>query len=544
MNKLAIAVIAVLLAGILFIPAVNGQGCGNRNTGGTAGGGTPTPPDSSSSETGPSPGDIIGEDQDPKRKKPSPPPRKGDPVIPYTGNEYKEIEDLQLWGSVGNLPMRWIRRANSRAVGGASLFGVAHYWRHNFQWELSTTAADEFGRARLTLIYPDGAKFIFTETATGTWTSNHTLSDRLAPTEDGFVLLRNDAYRYFFRALPSDTTTYYIMDRIQDDASNTYTLTYNTARRVTRVTEPAGRYFKVSYRTLSGDKLTVSTLTTLDAAPETNQWVEFTVTNTNAYRYVWALQADLSFGNIAEVEFYEAGTDARLSGVVICSDSAESGLLALDGDPETGFIATAASGGYVGYDLGEAKQIGRVRFLSVAGKESLHVPTKWGYQPLRIQGANEAPISTAAISKIETSDGRSVVYEYTPFEDPLLPYVFPVLSAVVYGDGTCAEYKYTQVFPGARPLISEWDDVRNPLRQPRYKTVYQDERTGGVLGAVTAQVNLETGGVIMGVGIAGALHKPKVTYANGGTEIQIYDMAPLTGAVMAQEIMANNNTNV
>jgi hypothetical protein len=87
----------------------------------------------------------------------------GDPVVPYTGNEFKRVDDLEIWGSPGQLGMTWSRHSNSRAVGGGSLFGLAHYWRHSFQWELSAASSDSQGRRRMTLIYPDGAQFNFVE---------------------------------------------------------------------------------------------------------------------------------------------------------------------------------------------------------------------------------------------------------------------------------------------------------------------------------------------------------------------------------------------
>lgn len=76
-------------------------------------------------------GKIMG---DAAKVQPRPKVDYSDPVIPYTGNEFKEIQDLQIWGSVGDEAMLWTRYANSRAVSGANLFGMGHYWRHGYQW--------------------------------------------------------------------------------------------------------------------------------------------------------------------------------------------------------------------------------------------------------------------------------------------------------------------------------------------------------------------------------------------------------------------------
>ena len=329
-------------------------------------------------------------------------------MIPFTGNEFKRVDDLQIWGSVGSIPMVWSRHSNSRATAGTSLFGVAHYWRHGFQWELASTSNDTTGRARVTLVYPDGAQFTFTEVSTGSWQATGTLSDQLLPTADGFVLLRQDATQYFFRKFPSGTTCYYLMDQIQDEAGNAYSLEYNKSHQVTKVTEPAGRFFQISYTVVTGNKLSPTTLATVSAAPAAGAWMELPVTNTTAVRYVRVLQADKSYGNIAEVEVYEAGTNAKLTGTAISSDSATAAQAAFDGDPTTGFVSSAQSGGYVGIDLGTKKKIGLVRVLSVAGQEALQKPAS-GLSALKIEGDNEAPISTTAISQVATNDGRTSI---------------------------------------------------------------------------------------------------------------------------------------
>ena len=497
--------------------------CGNGNNGGTGGTGAKTP------NKPPTP------PEDPKDPI-APPSAVGEPVVPYTGNEFRRVDDLQIWGSVGCIPMRWSRHSNSRTVAGASLFGMAHYWRHSFQWEMAPAANDASGRAQVSLIYPDGAQFTFTEVTPGTWQVIGSITDQLLPTADGFVLLRQDASRYFFRKFPSGTSFYYLMNQIQDAGGNAYAVEYNASRQVTKITEPAGRNFQISYAVLSGDKLNAARLGTLAAAPAAGAWMEFPVTNSTAFRYLRVIQADRSYGNIAEIEVYEAGTNARLTGTVISADSAAVAQAALDGNPTTGFVSAAQTGGYVGFDFGTAKKIGRVRVLSVAGKESLQKPTAWGASPLKVEGGNQAPITTTAISKVVTSDGRSVDYVYTPFNDPTLPYVFPSLTSVVYGDGTSSTYGLTQVFPGSRPLVGEWDDVRSHGRQGRYKSTYQSQLTGNVLGAVASQINVVTGNPILTIGLQNNnLHTPKTTFANGGSLVQSYSILA-SGASITQEV--------
>jgi RHS repeat-associated protein len=492
-----------------------------------------------------------------------PPPEKGDPVIPYTGNEFKRVDDLQIWGAVGGIPMTWSRHSNSRAVSGGSLFGMGHYWRHGFQYELAAVSPDASGRRQLSIVYPSGAQFTFVETAPGVWASVGALTDKLVADGENLLLVQKGGESCRFRKTTVGATVYYLMDEMRDVSGNACLLEYNGSRQLTKVTEPAGRSFSVSYTTLTGNRLNPATLATLGAAPASGAgtelhpgarnslrsapaeraWTEFTVNNSTAFRYVRLVQADGSFGQIAEVEFYEAGTGAKLTGQILCSDTADAAKPAFDGLPDTGFVSAAQSGGFVGLDLGSARKIGRVRFLSVAGKEALQKPTAWGATAVRIEGANFAPVSALAIASVQTGDGRSVTYDYTPFNDPSLPYTFPCLTGARYSDGTQAGYQYVQVFPGTRPLVGEWDDVRYDLRQGRYRTVYQNSITGAVLGSVTSQVNLATGRPILTIGrYNNNLHQPMVTYGNGGRDVQIYNTSLHTGAAIAQEIDANNNS--
>ncbi len=372
----------------------------------------------------------------------------------------------------------------------------------------------------MSVVYPDGAIYSFSKISPTEWAANGTVTDRLLPSGTDFILQRADASRYLFKQFLSGTTPYYLMTRITDSAGNNYTVEYNSSRQVTKVIEPAGRFFKVTYSTLSGNRVDFGSFGTSTTLPTTGAWVEILSTSTTAYRYVRLLQADGSFGNIAEVEFYD-DLGNKLSGTVISPDALAEASKAFDGDPTTGFVSSTKSGSFVGFDLGTAKKIGKVRFLSVVGKEALQKPTTWATNAPRLQAANQAPLSISAISKVETSDGRSLTYNYTNFNDTTVPYIFPTMTSVSYGDGTTTTYKYGQAFSGQRPLVVEWDDARYGLRQNRYKTVYQSNLTSAVLGMVDSQVNLETGNKILSIGVFGNnLHKPSVTYANGGVEVQ------------------------
>ena len=459
---------------------------------------------------------------DAEKVQPRPKMDYGDPVVPYTGNEFKEIQDLQIWGAVGDEAMVWTRYANSRSVSGANMFGMGHYWRHGYQWELTELARDEQMRLQMRLVYPDGTSVLFTAVEPGRWGSLGVLTDRLTQEGGDFILMRKNGSRYRFVRSVLGTLEKLRLHEVVDAFGNVFSIEYNGGGEVVKVVEPAGRNFLVDYETVSGNQSSIQRLASLDRAPTRGEWIEFVVAVQRPFRFVRVVQADGSFGKIAEVEFYDALSGERLDGTLISSDQTAA-RYATDSNDETIFESASESGGYVGYDFGKPRLIGRVRVLSAEGMESVHLANAINAQSLRVEGMNERPVSMRVIAGVRTSDGRSVRYHYTPFVDANLPWSFPVLSEVQYGDGTKATYGYAQVVPSTRPLVTEWSDVRYGLRQNRYRTVYQTRLTGTVLGMVQSQVNIETGGEILKIGVhSGKAHEPTVTFANGAVCRQFF----------------------
>lgn len=430
-----------------------------------------------------------------------------------TGNENRKIEDLKVWGGVGEHALTWTRFSNSRSVNGAQLFGNGHWWKHAYQYELLSTSADSSGRARLIFTMPEGNTFTFTQLDPVTWTTSKSAKYVLLGQGEDLLMKNKEKAEYFFKKITDATGTYYLMTEFYDNQGNTYLLSYDDKRNVTSIREPAGRSLNVTYSTLTSNAVDFKKLGEITAAPAPSTWVEIPFTSNKTYRYVKLNGADGSYGNIAEAEFYDDQGN-KLSGSVISSDSIAQAGLAFDGDANTGFISTSQSGSFVGLDLGTAKKISKVRFLAVAGQEALMKPTQTNYTPVRAEAANEAPLSLTVISQVSSSDGRSVDYLYSPYNDTIFPNVFQTLSEVHYGDGTQATYTYGQVFPGQRPLVTIWNDVRYALRQGRSKTVYRNDTASTILGYVDSQVNPDTNAVILKLGDPASDVKT-VTFSNG-----------------------------
>jgi len=112
-----------LAASFIFANAVE-QPCGNGNLGGTS--------------------------AKPDEKKSS-----KDPFDAYTGNDFRDVSDLTVWGSVGDKELEFKRYSISRFNGSSiQKFGQGSQWRHNFQFEVGDNGVDFLGRKRIKIFYP------------------------------------------------------------------------------------------------------------------------------------------------------------------------------------------------------------------------------------------------------------------------------------------------------------------------------------------------------------------------------------------------------
>ena len=453
-----------------------------------------------------------------------------DTVDILAANEYQKVTDLDVWGAVGQTPFNLTRYSSSRTVNGTGVFGLGHNFRHSFQYELATTKADDTGRARVIVYYPNGGETTFTQIDPVLWRGTSSVSDVLKTTTDGLALVSADGSRALFTANSVAAVTTYVLTAMEDAFGLRTTLAYNTANQLAQVTEPAGRTLTFAYTSRSINAVDFKNLATVTTVPAVGQWLDLPVTSTAGYRYVRLLSADLSFAHVAEIEFYEAGTGARLSGAVISSESPALAAQALDGSPSTAFVSAAQSGAFVGYDLGDAKKIGSVRVLVQAGFEATALPTLKNALSLRVQGANEKPKTVTCLTSVTASDGRSVSYTYADFADATVPYRWPVLASVAYVDGTQATYTYGQTFASQRPLVVEYDLPHYDLSQSHGRTVYQDDLSGAsALGMVDKTVNAETGATLLQVGLHnGSATTPEATYSNGSKEWTTYKNGLMT----------------
>jgi hypothetical protein len=128
------------------------------------------------------------------------------------------------------------------------------------------------------------------------------------------------------------------------------------------------------------------------------------------YQYVRYLAPKASFGNVAELEFYESPeSTTRLKGTILGTDGSLDRFTgkeaAVDSNTLTMFNALVPDSCWVGLDLGEKKRIGKIRFIARNDMNSIQV----GHQYELFywdDGWNSLGLKTA--------DSTSLTYEKVP----------------------------------------------------------------------------------------------------------------------------------
>jgi RHS repeat-associated protein len=198
---------------------------------------------------------------------------------PYTGNATRSITDIAVAGAVGEYPLALVRTANSRNPSTTEVFAWAGGWNHNYNWILedsASTTTQNFPPAAYTVDFPDGRVETFKSV---TWDTacyrvrvgangSAGVRERLVP-----IAPPNNMYAYMI--LPDGGKVEFLAE--QHNASGHYYYKYHvtaiidphglrttiatelvangTRRRITTVTEPAGRQLQFFYTTNNGPKI-------------------------------------------------------------------------------------------------------------------------------------------------------------------------------------------------------------------------------------------------------------------------------------------------
>jgi RHS repeat-associated protein len=164
---------------------------------------------------------------------------------PYTGNVRRTVDDIVVPGTLGAYPLKWSRFYNSRDADIGNPLGLS--WRHSYMWSEEYLGGD-------IVRFPDGREIDFNE-ATG-------ISERLPQVgqlilgDGGQVIFEPVSYTINGRQYAK-----YRAARIIDPYGLTTTISYDTVGqddngndiyRISRITEPGGRYLLLNYPTADG----------------------------------------------------------------------------------------------------------------------------------------------------------------------------------------------------------------------------------------------------------------------------------------------------
>jgi hypothetical protein len=197
--------------------------------------------------------------------------------------------------SVGEYPLVLVRIANSRRAlnsNAANPFGLPGHWNHSYNWILEDSAkstTQPFQPSSYTIEFPDGRVETFqsvtwdtsqpcttsapcfrVRTLGGDASTSAGVRERLAPMNpsQGNMVVKlylPDGGRVEFLATlkPSGSLWYYsyVAQAIYDPYGLATTFTHDGSGRLTRVTEPAGRYLQFTYRTTTGQTHMIDKIT-------------------------------------------------------------------------------------------------------------------------------------------------------------------------------------------------------------------------------------------------------------------------------------------
>lgn len=446
------------------------------------------------------------------------------PVDVVRSDVMRDVRDLEVFGGVGEHQLHWTRYGHSRSPGGGGWFGDGHTWRHSYQWEMASTSS-----VGLQIIHPDGTVRNYTKNGT-LWSGLASDPDLLTQSGSTYSLQTAEGFTYRFAQLTSGAQTFYQLQSFTDSNGLAYYLTYDASNRLVLVSEPAGRWLRITYQSISVNQNQFTNLGSLGSTPASGVWTTLNVNDATAYRYLRYYASDPdsfdAFCNVAEIQFLDK-TGAAIAGtpfgsVPAWNNTSSTFDKAFDGDPNTFFDYASAHFGFTGIDLGagNAKAVGQIRFFPRLGYE---VRMSSG----RFEGSNVAPVTETVIAKVEAGAGstvtRTVQYDYATFADPVLTNsAWLTLTGANYGDTAKALYVYQSVYAGQHPVLFSANDPRIS-GDAATRIVYEFWRTDAyILGAIFAERDYQSNQVLVmfqgegNTGFSGPGRK--VTYANGGAK--------------------------
>ncbi|HRP31478.1 MAG TPA: RHS repeat-associated core domain-containing protein [Agriterribacter sp.] len=241
----------------------------------------------------------------------------GDPFDPFTGNETRVIQDLQVWGSIGERPLTWMRYGNSRYVTLVNAFGNAHSWNHSYNFTMSDQAPvstgvppNSNGKAQLFIHYPEGGSNIFIPDPNNpsVWLPLGGVNKRLFQQGDHFYLQMADGFRYHFEKLTIGASRFhYQLQDFTDSYQNRFTLSYDVNHRLVHITEPAGRFLEITYGVVGP----ATVITKVASSDGRTVWYHYDVYNDGLLNWIRLINVKYGDSTSAQYTYSQSSRGAR-----------------------------------------------------------------------------------------------------------------------------------------------------------------------------------------------------------------------------------------
>lgn len=287
---------------------------------------------------------------------------------PYTGNATRTVVDITVSGAVGAYPLQWSRTMNSRAIytGGGDFqhadayFGWGGGWSHSYGWDIvggsnTTTITPSY----YTVFYPDGRQITFTSSSSdpGFYHGPRGVPDRFQAVGGAgycYLVLPDGGKIQFYQTYSQDGpdgARYYSFDltptAIIDPQGLKTTFSYDAYSELSQITEPGGRWLRLSYRSdgfLSG----VTAGYTVNGVDTVTQYVNYTYGTYNGYTVLSGVNysdaPDYGSTGDAATYSYQNSNNAGASSyplILTCNDTHYAG-------PMKSITYSFVSGGYYG----------------------------------------------------------------------------------------------------------------------------------------------------------------------------------------------------
>ena len=485
---------------------------------------------------------------------------------PQTGNVWRQIPDLAVYGGVGDIQLIFKRVTTSRYEGGIPTpLGTAGNWRHSFFWNIYWVGTNSIGNEIINVDYPNGKSNRFDKKTANdlyltSWSS--AMHERVEPPAQGssdYSLWFPDGQRMVFTKTGSGSSSTFAVKGLYDPYNQYYPFILDGNGRVTRVTEPGGRYINLTYKPVGNFgvgnvsfKYTSSTATNICVAGTFNGWSTTAnpLVNSNG---TWTTVIPLQLGAYP-YKYMINGTDWALdqsnpntvpdgyggSNSLVTVQNADNGVDSGSPTP-VDFVYTNSNAGTVtvagafnGWSTtaDPLTQSGSVWHLTknilngsyqykfvVNGTNWVQDPGNPFQTPDGYGGYNSllavGPLDEA-ITQVQSSDGRYITYNYSMYTSG--GSMYSMLTQANYEDGTRGQYTYTPPNTyGTRPLLASAADPRYKGAGSRMQYVY-NTTTGVVEGFLYQEKNLSTGTVLAQLNVGTTENGQRgLMLGNGGT---------------------------